>query len=394
VFALIEKYYEVDKELIGISDLFIIKCESSEQNLSEKYLDSDIFSGNIFSFNILLNENTDFDGGGTGIYSPWGYHEYHLSKGDILVHPGFLYHRGIPITRGICYILVGFLNINDFFFQRKNHVNMTILNYDKTDNRKDILYNPIEYISKLFETQIGNINVIERGFNKQFSELKDNHILIIIPKNRMKMKINEFLIDNILVFECCANIKWHDKEEFQYILLEKKNVIISNFCYELNDGIFLIDDIIDCEMCDKIVNEIDNHTKNIPFINDKNHYLDKYIYECFFEIFFHIYNKTGVICNTDSGFILQKDCNERQLSSADIQQVSNIFCNIVIIITLNEDYEEGEIYFPIQNFKRKLMKGQAIVFPPYWTHKYMFNSTKKNTYRYTLTSYCGTNKNK
>jgi len=74
--------------------------------------------------------------------------------------------------------------------------------------------------------------------------------------------------------------------------------------------------------------------------------------------------------------------------------VSNVFYNTVIIITLNEDYEEGDIYFPMQNFKKKLMKGQAIVFPPYWTHSYMFNSTKKNTYRYTLTSYGGIKKNK
>lgn len=384
VFALIEKYYQVDKELIRISDLFVVKYESSQQNFLEKH-----FDGDIFSFNILLNENTDFDGGGTGIYSPWGYHECHLSKGDILVHPGFLYHRGISITRGIRYILVGFLNINYFHFKRETHVNMTILNYDKTDDIKGILYNPKEYISNLLETQIDNVNVIEYGFNKQLSKLKDNHILIIIPKNRMKMKINGFLIDNILVFESCKNIKWHDKEEFQYILLEK-TVNVLNFCYELNNGIFLIDNIIDCEMCEKIVNEIDNHSENIPFTIDKNHYLDKCIYEYFQKIFFHIHKRIGLICDVDSGFVLQKSCDESQLGSANMPQVSNISYNTVIIITLNEDYEEGEIHFPMQKFKQKLLKGQAIVFPPYWTHKYMFNSTKKNTYRYTLTSYGGT----
>ena len=143
-------------------------------------------------------------------------------------------------------------------------------------------------------------------------------------------------------------------------------------------------------MCEKIVNEIDNHSENIPFTIDKNHYLDKCIYEYFQKIFFHIHKRIGLICDVDSGFVLQKSCDESQLGSANMPQVSNISYNTVIIITLNEDYEEGEIHFPMQKFKQKLLKGQAIVFPPYWTHKYMFNSTKKNTYRYTLTSYGGT----
>lgn len=389
IFTLIEKYYTVDKELIEINDLFIVKYECSGQNFLEKHYDE-----NVFSFVILLNENTEFDGGGTGIYSPWSYQECHLSKGDIMIHPGFLYHQGIPITRGVRYILVGFLDIKNYRFVRSIIANMTILNYDNTDNIQNIFDNPRIYISKLMNTQIDNINVIERGTNKQLSELKHEQILIIKPKHKMKMKINNFLIDKFLVFECCTNIKWYDKEEFQYILLEKKNGGVSNFCYELNNGILLIDDIIDCEMCEKIVNEIDNRAENIPFIIDKKHYLDKCIYEYFQKIFFHIYNRLGVICNVDSGFLLQKNCNELQLNSANMPHVSNVFYNTVIIITLNEDYEEGDIYFPMQNFKKKLMKGQAIVFPPYWTHNYKFNPTKKNTYRYTLTTYGGIKKNK
>lgn len=388
VFTLIEKYYMVDKKLIEINDLFIVKYECSGQNFLEKHFDA-----NVFSFVILLNEHTEFDGGGTGIYSPWGYQECHLSKGDIMLQPGFLYHQGIPITRGIRYILVGFLDIKNYTFVRNKILNMSILNYDNTDNIQKILDNPSMYISLLMNTQIDNINIVERGTNKRFSQLKYEQILIIIPKNTMKMKINNFLIDKILVFECCTNIKWHDNEEFQYILLEKKGTNFLPLRDEPNDGILLMDNVIDCEMCDVIINELDKHTENIPFKIDKKHYLDDCIYQYMNKIFFQIYNKLGLACNVDSGFVLQKSCNEIQFSSSNIQSSDcNCFYNTTIIVTLNDDYEGGEIYFPIQNFKKKLMKGQVIVFPPYWTHKYMFNSTQKNTYRYTITSHGGFNK--
>jgi len=58
-----------------------------------------------------------------------------------------------------------------------------------------------------------------------------------------------------------------------------------------------------------------------------------------------------------------------------------------IIIALNDDYEGGEFYFPIQDFRIKLKKGQIIVFPPYWTHYHMVDSPINETYRYTLNTW-------
>ena len=58
-----------------------------------------------------------------------------------------------------------------------------------------------------------------------------------------------------------------------------------------------------------------------------------------------------------------------------------------IIIALNDDYEGGEFYFPTQDFKIKLKKGQIIAFPPYWTHPHMVDSPTDGTYRYTINTW-------
>ena len=52
-----------------------------------------------------------------------------------------------------------------------------------------------------------------------------------------------------------------------------------------------------------------------------------------------------------------------------------------IIIALNGDYDGGEIVFPCQNFRTKLKQGEAIAFPPYWTHPHYTEDLKNNTFR-------------
>ncbi len=58
--------------------------------------------------------------------------------------------------------------------------------------------------------------------------------------------------------------------------------------------------------------------------------------------------------------------------------------NMSVIIALNDDYEGGEICFPVQSVTIKLKKGQAVAFPPYWTHPHYTNELIGNTFRYTL----------
>jgi hypothetical protein len=58
-----------------------------------------------------------------------------------------------------------------------------------------------------------------------------------------------------------------------------------------------------------------------------------------------------------------------------------------LIIALNGDYDGGEIVFPCQNFRTKLKQGEAIAFPPYWTHPHYTEDLKNNTFRYTVNTW-------
>jgi len=97
-------YGLLDDMLINIHDLFVVKYRDNEQSYLEMHRD-----GSFLSFNILLSNTTDFEGGGT--YFDDGLTTY-LEQGDILIHSSRIKHAGLPITKGTRYLLVGFLNID------------------------------------------------------------------------------------------------------------------------------------------------------------------------------------------------------------------------------------------------------------------------------------------
>jgi len=92
-----------DDMTINIQDLFIVKYEATSQNYLEMHVD-----GSFLSFNVLLNNTKEFEGGGTyfddGLTS-------HSEQGDLLIHSSKIKHSGLSITKGKRYLLVGFLNI-------------------------------------------------------------------------------------------------------------------------------------------------------------------------------------------------------------------------------------------------------------------------------------------
>jgi hypothetical protein len=57
-----------------------------------------------------------------------------------------------------------------------------------------------------------------------------------------------------------------------------------------------------------------------------------------------------------------------------------------LIIALNDDYEGGEFHFPEQKTIIKLKAGQAILFPPYWTHPH-YTGELNGTFRYTINTW-------
>ena len=65
----------------------------------------------------------------------------------------------------------------------------------------------------------------------------------------------------------------------------------------------------------------------------------------------------------------------------------NYMRELTVIIGLNDDYEGGELHFPEQKNTMKLKRGQAIAFPPYWTHPHYTDDLLNNTVRYTITTW-------
>ena len=171
-----------------------------------------------------------------------------------------------------------------------------------------------------------------------------------------------------------------------------------------SDHIIIIDNFISSEICDSIVKEIEskatidevkmNSDTNVkcksiprdindklvssPFVNNQFvnlakkinreyginiQYIDKPNYR-------KIYGNTRIHVDGVSDGLGKTE--KRTLSA---------------IVSLNNDYEGGEIVFPVQNREIKLEKGQVILFPPYWTHPHYTNDLKNNTFRYTINSW-------
>ena len=131
IFNFIAEKYNVNKYNLSFNDIFIVKYEYNKQNNLEKHLD-----GSLFSFNILLNDPNDFEGGGTRFYYKNDIISCENTKGGLIIHSGKVYHEGIPITKGIRYILVGFIGyLKDFDVMLDNDL-ITIKQSDITISDK------------------------------------------------------------------------------------------------------------------------------------------------------------------------------------------------------------------------------------------------------------------
>jgi predicted 2-oxoglutarate/Fe(II)-dependent dioxygenase YbiX len=91
-------------EKVSLKDFFIVRYTADTQFAGlEQHVD-----GCAYSFNVLLSPPEDFDGGGTAFESlGWG--TLSPGRGECLLHRGAEMHCGKPITRGMRFIVVGFL---------------------------------------------------------------------------------------------------------------------------------------------------------------------------------------------------------------------------------------------------------------------------------------------
>lgn len=97
------KLFNINKSLLEIEELFIAKYDGNSKT-TQKSLEPHV-DGSEFSFIIALNDN--YMGGGT--YFVKNKKTIHLKKGDIVIFCGQTQHAGLAVTKGVRYILPGFI---------------------------------------------------------------------------------------------------------------------------------------------------------------------------------------------------------------------------------------------------------------------------------------------
>ena len=102
VFPPLATHFDLEVDCLNFNDLFIVKYTTTGQASLEPHRD-----GCLFSFNILLNSEQEFDGGGTRIIAT--NQILIATQGMLTLHSGRVYHEGVAITRGVRYLLVGFI---------------------------------------------------------------------------------------------------------------------------------------------------------------------------------------------------------------------------------------------------------------------------------------------
>jgi hypothetical protein len=177
--------------------------------------------------------------------------------------------------------------------------------------------------------------------------------------------------------------------------------------------VYLLENVISSEFCETIKYIIDNTDGNIEeygpgsnvqgkTISTKDikntqlsELLDNELYKIVSNIITIINNLKPytVPINMDSGYQLRKIHGPTRIHIDDIftnyDKVidSKSLRKLSLVIALNEDYEGGEFCFPEQGIEIKLKRGQAILFPPYWTHPHYTNKLDNDTFRYTINTW-------
>jgi hypothetical protein len=93
----------------------------------------------------------------------------------------------------------------------------------------------------------------------------------------------------------------------------------------------------------------------------------------------------------DSGYTLRRifGCTKAHadgIHSKTENMQHHVRC-LSLIIVLNDDYDGGIFNFPNQGLKLKVKKGEAIMFPPYWTHPHSVTSVGEGQARYTINTW-------
>tara|TARA_B100000925_G_scaffold286139_1_gene263424 strand:+ start:158 stop:805 length:648 start_codon:yes stop_codon:yes gene_type:complete len=189
---------------------------------------------------------------------------------------------------------------------------------------------------------------------------------------------------------------------------------IGNFeIIEYTGCIFVIKNILDTSFCKTFINYIDScktyeldygEEENVKGYQvelfkshiDINNAKQKLIYKFITDVLINIYIKCivnimlkikseifGAELPKFDSILIRKITDATKIHYDGILNGDEIRC-LTCIMALNDDYENGRIYFEEQNVNFKLDRGDVLLFPPYWTHNHSVEKPLNN-YRYTIT---------
>lgn len=180
--------------------------------------------------------------------------------------------------------------------------------------------------------------------------------------------------------------------------------------HELPHGqIFVIDNVLNYDECQEIINVIDKHATlkesygesanvqstyiDLEMLKNSNIELHDKLYKMIFNSINHIVLIVGnttpidISCiKSDSGYRLRKVHGSTKIHVDGVLENYNKVRFASVVIALNSDYEGGEFVFPEQDVKIKLKAGQALFFPPHWSHPHK-TLELHGTYRYTINTW-------
>ena len=103
----LSKIYRISPQRVSMREVFVVKYDAEGQ---DAFRGLDMHEdGSAYSFNALLNDPSEFTGGGT-LFEESGL-TLRPQQGEVLIHRGKLRHAGVQITAGRRYVLVGFIRL-------------------------------------------------------------------------------------------------------------------------------------------------------------------------------------------------------------------------------------------------------------------------------------------
>jgi hypothetical protein len=300
--------------------------------------------------------------------------------------------------------------INEIFKITKIQIERLII--EKIIDISNNNYNLQLEINKLYLFYFENNSNILYNLQNEWLNLNTNSLLIENKEYNIIIKTLNNEIENIKIYIINDNIDYKQKN-FNIETLSSLNI---KKLQNNQNNIFIIEntELLTNELCNKLINYIETtndyqiekwgerQNVNCKYVNieliknqeDKKN-IDDEIYKIINYIIYVLYNEYDIKSTSDSGYCLRKIYGPTRLhiDGLSVTAIENRYIpikkirNMSIIIALNDDYEGGEFYFPRQNFKIKLKKGQIIAFPPYWTHPHMVYTPLNGTSRYTINTW-------